>query len=314
MSDYGYDASDGYGYDQGVIPAELETIPNEFRYACDEAGALERLEYSTWESFTYHDHSRALTKTAWVYTPYGYDPEQQYDVLYLSHGGWSNETTIMGTNARPSTFKNVIDHAIARGLIAPLIMVMPTYNNTSPEDSGNYSLALRLTDNFHNELVNDLIPAVESAYSTYAEDVTPEGIVASRDHRGFAGFSMGGVNTWHAFEYCLGCFRYFSPMSGGAGFGGEQMTRLVEEQGFGPTDFFIFAMTGTDDFACNGFRNQIISLLIAPNTVFVESDTQADGNLAYRERPGYQHNGYASDEYTYNAMRFFFNGTQAAEA
>lgn len=92
--------------------------------------------------------------------------------------------------------------------------MLPTYNNTSPSDSGDYSLALQLMNNFHNELVNDLIPAVESKYSTYAGSTDPEGIAASRGHRGFGGFSMGSVNTWHTFEYCLDYFRYFMPMSG----------------------------------------------------------------------------------------------------
>lgn len=60
------------------------------------------------------------------------------------------------------------------------------------------------------------MPAVETRYSTYADgDMSPEGLVRSRDHRAFAGFSMGGVNTWHAFQYCLPYFRWFNPMSGG---------------------------------------------------------------------------------------------------
>src|SRR5699024_2678780 len=98
--------------------------------------------------------------------------------------------------------------------IQPMILVCPTYNNTSPEDSVNYSLALELTDNYHQELVNDLIPAVEGRYSTYAEDISAEALTASRDHRGFGGFSMGSVATWHTFQYCLDYFRYFMPMSG----------------------------------------------------------------------------------------------------
>ena len=76
---------------------------------------------------------------------------------------------------------------------------------------------MKLTDQFHNELVNDIVPAVESKYSTYAEDVTHEAIVASRDHRGFGGFSMDSVNTWCTFRYALDCFRYFIPMSGNYG-------------------------------------------------------------------------------------------------
>ena len=54
---------------------------------------------------------------------------------------------------------------MADGKIQPMIVVCPTYNNESQEDSSDYSLAIQLTDNYHNELVNDLIPAVEGTYS-----------------------------------------------------------------------------------------------------------------------------------------------------
>lgn len=42
-------------------------------------------------------------------------------------------TTIMGTDKDPHSFKNVMDHAIEDGKIKPLIIVLPTYNNTSEE-------------------------------------------------------------------------------------------------------------------------------------------------------------------------------------
>ena len=56
--------------------------------------------------------------------------------------------------------KHVIDHAVEDGKMIPMILVFPTYTNTDESDSGNFSLALKLTDTFHNELVNDLLPAV----------------------------------------------------------------------------------------------------------------------------------------------------------
>lgn len=117
----------------------------------------------------------------------------------------------MGTPGSEREFKHIMDHAIEDGKIQPLIIVLPTYNNASPSDSGDYSLALRLTDNFHNELVNDLIPAAESKYSTYAESTDLAGLAASRDHRAFGGFSMSSMNTWRAFQHCLDYFRYFAP-------------------------------------------------------------------------------------------------------
>lgn len=200
-----------------------------------------------------------------------------------------------------------MDHAIEDGKIRPLIIVLPTYNNTSPEESGSYSLALQLTNNFHNELVNDLIPAVESKYSTYAENTTLEGLAASRDHRGFGGFSMGSVNTWRTFQYCLDYFRYFMPMSGSLTTDGEAMADIVKNSGHSGNDFFIFSASGTADFAYGAFKQQIMNMGNVSDGTFVFADNEQDGNLAFREREGYVHDGRASNEYTYNGLRFFWN-------
>ncbi len=294
----------------GTVPEELEYIPAEYNSPSEHPGTLEKLTYQTWESFSYEEQAQELTKEAWVYLPYGYSEEQKYNVFYLSHGGWSNETTIMGTDQSPRSFKHVIDHAIEDEKIQPLIIVLPTYNNTSSGDSGDYSLALRLTDRFHNELVNDLIPAVEGRYSTYAEDTTREGLMASRDHRGFGGFSMGSVNTWCTFRYALDYFRYFMPMSGSYSTDGGYMAELVKESGHDPDDFFIFAASGTDDFAYSAFRSQIMAMGSVPDGTFRFADNEADGNLSFLERKGYVHDATASEEYTYNGLCFFWNGAQ----
>ena len=197
------------------IPKKLQEIPADYYTEADRQGSLVELNYETYESRTYEQKSRKLNKRAIVYLPYGYSENERYNVFYLMHGGWSNETTWLGTPERPGTFKNVIDHAVSDGKMKTFIIVCPTYNNESPSDSGEYTLAYgTLTVNYHNELMNDLIPAVEGTYSTYADNVTPEGIKASRDHRAFGGFSMGSVATWHTFLNCLDAFRYFMPSSG----------------------------------------------------------------------------------------------------
>lgn len=295
----------------GRIPEELETVPQEYRAPADHRGTLERLDYDTWESFSYDSHSQRITKTAWVYLPYGYSEEQRYDVFYLSHGGWSDEATIMGTSDDPASFKNVIDHSIEDGRMRPMILVMLTYNNTSDRDSWDYSLAIQLTDRFHNELVNDLVPAVESRYSTYAEDTTHDGLVASRDHRGFGGFSMGSVNTWCTFRYALDCFRYFMPMSGSYTTDGSVMASFARSQGYGPEDFFIYAMSGPDDFAYSAFKAQVQSM--GRQGMFVFGDTESEGNLAFREMAGYEHGREASELYTWNGLRFFWSGSSGTE-
>lgn len=171
--------------------------------------------------------------------------------------------------------------------------------------SGSYSLALQLVDNFHNELVNDLIPAVEGKYSTYAAATDTEGLAASRNHRAFGGFSMGSMNTWHTFEHCLDYFCYFAPSSGGAIGNGTYMASIVKDAGRSASDFFIFAASDTDDFACSGFKRGVMAM--SETDTFTLSNNEADGNISLLEREGYAHDGRAANEYMYNALRFLGN-------
>lgn len=295
------------------FPKEITEIPKEYFSSAKEQGTLEELYYDTYESFSYGQKSQKLNKRAIVYLPYDYSDENKYNVFYLMHGGWSNETTSLGTPDDPSVFKNVIDNAIANGEIDPLIIVCPTYNNTSGEDSADYSLALRLTDNYHNELMNDLIPAVEGKYSSYAESSSADDLIAARDHRGFGGFSMGSVTTWHTFEYCLDYFRYFLPMSGSFTSDGSYMDEIVKNSGHDWDDFFIAAFTGTDDFAASSFERQIENMQEYTDS-FRYADNERDGNLTYRKKEGYSHDGTASMEYTYNGLLRFWHKPEVNKA
>ena len=287
---------------EASLPAELSQIPAEYYREADQQGTLTELEYDTYESMSYEEQDQTLHKRAIVYLPYGYDESQRYPVFYLMHGGWSDETVYLGTPDQPRRFKNVLDHGIADGKIRPMIVVCPTYNNESESDSGNYSLALRLTDNYHNELINDLIPAVEGTYSTYAEDTSPEGLEASRDYRAFCGFSMGSVTTWHTFEYCLDYFRYFMPSSGNLTSDGEYMASIVKDSGHTWNDFFIFAASGTDDFAYGAFKNQIETMEAVDDGTFRYADNEREGNLYFLEQEGGTHSGEYAEEYFYNGL------------
>ncbi len=294
------------------LPEEIIELPDEYYREMNGGGTLENLNYTTYESFSYEEKSQTLDKRAVVYLPEGYDESKPYNVLYLMHGGWSDETVYLGSpESGKGMFTNVLDHAIANGEIDPLIVVSPTYNNTSPEDSGNYSLAIQLTDQYHNELMNDLIPAVINTYSTYAADSSPDGIAASRDHRAFAGFSMGSVQTWRTFQYNLTAFRYFMPSSGNAGSSGEVYAQIVKDQGYTADDFFIFAASGTDDFAYSSFKAQIQAM--AANEMFTVADNEQEGNLYFLEKEGYSHDGYAAMTYFYNGLTWLFKDINTRE-
>ena len=51
----------------------------------------------------------------------------------------------------------------------------------------------------------------------------------------------------------------------------------------------------TASFAYSAFKRQIDSM--AQTNMFTMADREAAGNLAFREREGYEHDGRASNEY-----------------
>lgn len=284
------------------FPTQLKKIPSQyFQENVTAPGKLISFNYETYESFSYLQKKQRLTKRAVVYLPHNYSSANKYNVFYLMHGGWSNETTYLGIPSDPHPFKNILDNAIEAGKITPTIVVCPTYNNLSDQDSSDYSLALRLTNNYHHELTNDLLPAVENEFSTYAENVTEQGLTDSRNHRAFCGFSMGSVTTWHTFQYCLKYFRYFFPSSGAITSNAGLLANFVKKQGYQRRDFFIFAASGTADFAYSGFTAQI-QAMADYKEMFTFAPNEEEGNLYYLVSPGGTHSPANALEDFYNSL------------
>ena len=95
---------------------------------------------------------------------------------------------------------------IETGVANPFIMVFPTYY---------YDHETRATDKdlFCEELRNDIMPLVESTYSTYAPTADTDGFAASRDHRAFSGYSQGSSACWIAMKHLLDTARWWMPLS-----------------------------------------------------------------------------------------------------
>lgn len=106
--------------------------------------------------------------------------------------------------------KNAVDNMIEVGVAVPFIMVFPTYYY----DYGNRALNV---EKFVQEIRLELMPAVESAYSTYAETPDDAGFAVSRNHRAFAGYSNGCRVCWYSFCKLLDTAYYFLPMSNSIG-------------------------------------------------------------------------------------------------
>ena len=100
-------------------------MPAAYREASAQPGKVTRLDY---DSEDYARYSAPITKTAYVYTPYGYDEndaEKRYNILYLMHG-WGGHA---GEYFEYADIKNMFDNLIERGDIPPIIIVLATFYN-----------------------------------------------------------------------------------------------------------------------------------------------------------------------------------------
>ena len=206
-----------------------------------EAGTLEELLY---ETKAYATDSRPVTKRALVYLPYGYDENEQYNILYLMHGTGDDENYWLQTHP---VNKIMLDRMIAQGEIEPLIVVTPTFY---VEDDGKDSSLDILTFSFREELRNDLMPAVESKYATFAETADDAGFAASRKHRAFAGLSRGAVTT--ANSVLCGSLDYFSRFGLFSSFRTteEHIRETMQSEAQRELSIdYLYASTGNFDFA-----------------------------------------------------------------
>ena len=191
---------------QGQARDELWAVPAKYdETEPTQPGTVEEVVYNT---KAYATDERDVKKTAYVYLPYGYDSEKEYNILYLMHGTGDDEKYWLKTNPYN---KIMLDNMIADGDIQPLIVVTPTFY---VEDDCADDLD-QLTYSFAKELRNDLMPEIESSYSTYAKSADDKGFSESRDHRAFAGLSRGAVTTYHsAICQSLDYFSWFGTFSG----------------------------------------------------------------------------------------------------
>ncbi|WP_025226982.1 alpha/beta hydrolase-fold protein [Fimbriimonas ginsengisoli] len=153
-------------------------------------GRMERIEYKS--------ESVGSVRHANVYLPPNYSAEKKYPVLYLLHGlgGDVDEWPLFGV---PHV---LLDNLIAAGLAKPMIIVMPNGRAQKDDRSPKNPMeAAGAFAHFEADLLNDLIPAIESRYS----------VSSDRVDRAIAGLSMGGGQ---ALDFGLGHLDKFAWVGG----------------------------------------------------------------------------------------------------
>lgn len=247
----------------------MDQVPED--YGCEpfHHGRVERFGYMTSTYGLYGREEKKIRKYAEVYLPYGYDKSKRYDIVYLMHGAGGSAERFLGSPFHPLRFRYIVDNLTSLGEIRPTIFVGLTYY-PKPGTKREKDWDAEYTKQYGKELVHDVLPQVESRYSTYAESADEAGLKKSRWHRTFAGFSMGSVTTYYRLCDSLDYFHNFLAMSGslywgpdaaGAGvmsdFGARYIMDAVKEQGYTADDFFLYSCVGSEDFALDVVEAQI---------------------------------------------------------
>ena len=292
----------------------VRMIPEKYYQEAEQQGTVVKMDYQA----KLYGTNEVITKYCYVYLPYGYEVNgtQRYDILYFMHGGGSTAEKFLGGNDSISLNRKNLDHMIQDRLIKPMIVVTPSfYRNDIREDS--LPNAGDLVKMFPRELAEDLLPAVEGKYRTYAKDASPEGLKSARNHRAFSGFSMGGVTTWWVFAKTMDYFKYFIPLSGDSWIvetlGGSKATEAtakalsnaVDMKKWKANDYFVFAMTGAEDMAEKSLTPQMEAMKNQP--AFIFDDNFKKGNLYYSVLEGGKHESSTfAPHYLYTALPEFF--------
>ncbi len=278
----------------------FKSLPYEYKTANSKQGTIERLSY-TWGSDVKYFN---------VYLPYGYnqsDTSKKYNVVYLMHGGGEDENLLFGGPGQNKELKVIIDNMIAKGNIAPVIVVTPSFYKGNNDVAG-----------FPEELSKTLIPLVETKYNTYLKSKSTDDMKASRGHRAFGGFSMGSVCTWYTFINCLDYIKYYMPYSGdcwalGSTAGGSKPTEtaaylqnVVKKTAYkAPHDFKLFCATGSDDIAYPNMKPQMDAMKKLTDTFIYSSDIK-NGNFYFMVANGGTHAWNWINQYIYNVLPDLF--------
>lgn len=199
----------------------------------------------TLATMTYTSTQAGAGRTAYVWTPPGYDPAraEPYPVLYLQHGGGQNYTDWVEMGRA----KQILDNGSRAGTLAPMVVVMG--NGNVPD--------------FGAELIDAIVPAARAAYHVSSEP----------SRQALAGLSMGGFQALDILKAHPGEFAYIGTFSAGvfnpAGFDVDAVnsgTTLLRMYTGNVTDFvYPIVMSTMATFDSLGIRYEFAGVTPGPH-------------------------------------------------
>lgn len=170
------------------------------------------ISHGTIDTISYDSKTVGTTRRSLIYTPPGFSKTKKYPVLYLLHGIGGDEKEWFN-QGKPQV---ILDNLYAQGKLQPMIVVLPNGRAMKDDRSGGNIWEPEKAQafaTFEKDLLNDLIPYVESHYP----------VLTDKDHRAIAGLSMGGGQS---LNFGLGNLDKFSWVGG---FSSAPNTKKPEE-------------------------------------------------------------------------------------
>ncbi len=113
---------------QQMTPINTHSIPDLFLSPVSiGGGCVQSIPYQ----MTNPDNLQKTTKSAFVYFPHGFSPNQDWDVLYLIHGWTENNSYFL--NDKNCVLKTLLDNLIVQNVCRPFIVVSPTWDIDNEE-------------------------------------------------------------------------------------------------------------------------------------------------------------------------------------
>ena len=309
----------------GAVPFEgfVYDLPDGYETPTDRSGEIHEETYVTYLYDNEGNRGEKIEATLYVYTPVGYDPGRQYNIIYLMHGSgevagyWLGAGPYAEDGERydsddPMYTVNVLEHMIADGLCDGTIVVSPTFMDQFTDNDrfngSSFDKLVRMSYQFRN----DILPFVEGKYSTYAGgDVSDAGLIASRDHRAYAGLSLGSLIGFRAiWMNCVEYFSYIGNFSGCDDDDGSLAYMVAEALNTRYAGYDIkywYNGNGTYDHLHDDHATGYAILLEQCPDKFTEGTDFANGqNCIFVDKPGKGHTYESWIVDFYNVMSIFF--------
>ncbi|MBR6866757.1 MAG: hypothetical protein IKN02_00830 [Prevotella sp.] len=200
--------------------------------------------HSRVEYINYYSKSLGATNHAIVIVPPGYmeNWEKKYPVFYLISGTTDTEEVYY----KVGRVNYILDNLLAEKKAKEMIIVLPYGNPTKLLPTPPASAAPQTQfggDPFSKDLINDLMPYVESNYRT----------INNRDHRAIGGFSRGGNQALFNGLSNLDKFSYLCSYSS---FTSTDIPNVYDQAAETNKKIHLFWLgVGTDDFLYGNARD-----------------------------------------------------------